>query len=497
MEAQPFGNATSALVLANDPSVIAAAADRRAELGFLGEVDLGSAFMQAEGIGRMHYSDGFSSARDYFESAMAAANEGSPQDSVQYMGAAVSLSDAAEDWAEYARHLVSAADLGTAESQGYRDRAVSASINAYLRAGDPALRHNILWTMARAFEPLDRGRDSVQALRLAQAIEPRDETAVMLDDMIGKYGFRISENQVQSDGARPRICAVFSEPLADKGVDYETFVQLPEEGLTVTVDGVYNLCVEGVQHGARYSVTFREGLPAADGQMLAKDTVISAYVRDRGPQVRFPARAYVLPKGDGAAIPVVTVNTTDLDLTLYRVTDRNLLRAFQSGYFSAPIADYMEYDFNGNVGAPIWKGAATVGGETNKDTTTRLPMADALAGQTAGIYALKAAVPGADPYVTAPAWQWFVVSDLGITSMSGVDGVHVFLRSLGSADAEAGVAVDLVSQANEVLATATTDDQGYAMFDAALARGTGANAPALLVAREGEADIAFLSLTCS
>jgi alpha-2-macroglobulin len=142
-------------------------------------------------------------------------------------------------------------------------RALDATVNAYLRAEPPAQRHTILVEMGALLEQQGRGRDTVQALRLAQSLQPRDDTAVALDDAIGKYGFRITENEVQSDLARPRICAVFSEDLARAGVDYATFVQLPEPGLVVERASDRQLCVEGLAHGARYAVTFRAGLPAA------------------------------------------------------------------------------------------------------------------------------------------------------------------------------------------------------------------------------------------
>ena len=131
----------------------------------------------------------------------------------------------------------------------------------------------------------------------------------------------------------------------------------------------------------------------------------------------------------------------------------------------------------------------------NKDVTSRLPMDEALNGLPAGIYAVKAAVPGVDPYTIAPAWQWFVISDLGITTMSGTDGLHVFVRSLGTAEAKAGVTVELLNVSNAILGTATTDDQGYARFDAGLTRGLAGSAPAMVVVKEGDQDISFLSLT--
>ena len=63
--------------------------------------------------------------------------------------------------------------------------------------------------MGDAAEALGRGRDKVLALRLAQSLQPRDDTALALDDAIAKYGFRITEDLVQADSARPRICVNF------------------------------------------------------------------------------------------------------------------------------------------------------------------------------------------------------------------------------------------------------------------------------------------------
>ncbi|MDZ4134327.1 MAG: MG2 domain-containing protein, partial [Paracoccaceae bacterium] len=438
---------------------------------------------------------GTATEADLLAGAAQAEAQGNPDRASAFVGAALNLTDAPAGWAEYARLLTSAAARDSQNQRNFLDRALAAAINAYLRAENPGLRHNILLTLGDALEKVGRGRDTVQALRLAQAIQPRVDTETALDSAIGKYGFRITEHEVQSDSARPRICATFSEPLVKTGVDYASFVQLTEPGLTVERSGDQQLCVEGVAHGARYALTFRSGLPAADGQVTAKPVTISAYVRDRSPSVRFPGRAYVLPRTDGAALPVETVNTDTLALTLYRIDDRNMLRALQGDYFAQPMLPYQESEFAGQVGAALWSGTADVGMEINRDMTTRLPMDGALAGMGAGIYALKATVPGADDYETPPAWQWFVVSDLGLTTLGGIDGLHVIVRSLGTAAAKPGVVVELLSRANAVLGTVQTDAAGYARFAPGLTRGTGGAAPALVVVRDGTADTAFLSLT--
>lgn len=494
-EASFFAGAWSARIVPGDPAALAMAKDRRKELmPWIADWDVQSAYDVASGLGRTHTSGAWS-ADEHLQAATEAEARGDWVMATAFTGAALNLTDAPDLWLDYSRRAFEAAKVNGNDTNWYQNRAFSGAINAYLRAGNPALRHSILVQMGTVLEQMGRGRDSVQALRLAQSLQPRDDTARLLDDAIGKYGFRIVENVVQADLARPRICATFSEDLLPSGVDYSTYVKLPEPGLTVENGGYRQLCVAGISHGSRYTVTFREGLPAQDGQVLARDVDLTMYVRDRNPGVSFPGRGYMLPKVADAALPVLTVNTTKLDLTLFKVTDRNMLRAIQDNYFGWPMQDYTEMYFADTVGEKIWTGTATVAQEVNKDVTTRLPLAEALKDRPAGIYALKAAVPGVDPYVVPAGWQWFVVSDLGITSMSGVDGLHVFVRSLGTGAAKPGLTVDLLNRANSVLGTATTDDQGYARFDAGLTRGTGGSAPALVVVRDGEADIAFLSLT--
>ncbi|MCX7287140.1 MAG: PAN domain-containing protein, partial [Rhodobacterales bacterium] len=489
-----FQGAYSARVIAADPANLAAAKDRRNEIAFLPDWDVTAAYEQATGLGRQ-YTTGSWTADEHLAEAALAEGRGDWASAAAFTGAALNLTDDAATWGEFARRQLEAGKADQNQSGFYLYQAFLSSMNGYLRAANPALRHTILVTMADVLERNGRGRDTVSALRLAQSLQERTDTAALLDDAIGKYGFRIAETLVQSDLARPRICATFSEDLVASGVDYSSFVQLTEPGMVVENGGWRQLCVGGLEHGKRYTVTFREGLPAADGQTLAKSVEITQYIRDRAPGVRFPGRGYVLPKAGEAALPVETVNTEKLDLTLFRVTDRNLLRSIQDYYFGAPIQVYSEYLFTDTVGEQIWSGTATVAQEVNRDVTTRLPLTEALDGMPAGIYALKAAVPGADPYAVAPAWQWFVISDLGVTTLSGVDGLHVFVRSLGTAAAKPGVTVELLNRANTILGTATTDDMGYAAFDAGLTRGTGGSAPAMVVVKEGAADIAFLSLT--
>lgn len=493
-ERQPYQGAMSARKIPTDGATRAAQVQRRADLAFLSDADIEGA-RSFVGDNAARYSFASETLEELTSALVAAEQAGDSPAALGWAGKAAALSDRADIWASHARLALEwAGNRQNTSRAAYLAEAQKAAINAYLRADGPAVRIEALGTLARALEADGRGRDMIPALRLALGIAPRGDLSAALDDAIGKYGFRVTEHRVDNDAAAPRICAQFSEKLVQAGVDYEPFVRTEGRGLVVQVQDS-QLCIDGVEHGQRYGVTLRAGLPAASGEVLQKDVRLQLYVRDRRPSVRFAGRAYVLPRSADAALPVETVNATTLDLRLRRVSDRNLVRAIRESYFGRPLAAYEDDQFASDLAEEIWTGQGEVQSELNVDMTTRLPLGDALAGQTPGIYALSASVPGQDRYEYPAAMQWFVLSDLGLSSWSGVDGMQVAVRRLSDAAAQEGVTVSLISRANALLGSATTDPNGFASFPAGLTRGTGSAQPALLMAEQGADDIAFLPLT--
>ncbi|MFV2033999.1 MAG: MG2 domain-containing protein, partial [Halocynthiibacter sp.] len=487
----PYDGAISGRVYVTGAAVLAGAGQRKAELGFLTAADFAAAHDLATGLPNLYVS-GEWTAQNHLDSAEARKSDGEFSSALAFTGAALNLDDRTDIWIEYGRLALLVAGQDSNQRNLMRQRALAASVNGYLRALGPGTRVNALALMSEALELRGRGRDMIPPLRLAQVIQPRVENALALDDAIGKYGFRVTDTTVDNDAARPRICAIFSEDLIQAGRDYTPFVQLPQTGLEVGVDGA-QLCVDGVEHGARYRIVLREGLPAASGETLYKSVELNLYVRDRGPSLRFSGRAYVLPKSGDAALPIETVNLSEVDLKLRRVSDRNILRAMQDGYFGRPMSYWQEESFASEIAEDIWSGTGIVNMELNRDMTTRLPMGEVIGGLPPGIYALQASVPGGDGDIPT-ATQWFVLSDLGVATLSGVDGLHVFVRGLGDAEPKPGLEVTLLSRANAPLGTAVTDARGYAVFDAALTSGQGSAAPALVTVADGDRDIVFLSL---
>ena len=254
------------------------------------------------------------------------------------------------------------------------------------------------------------------------------------------------------------------------------------------------LCVEGLKHGERYSVTLRAGLPSVVKETLAKSTEFTIFVRDRRPFVRFSGKAYVLPRSGQRGIPVLSVNTKAVALSIYRIGDRNLVDTLLGYDFQRNLSRYQADRLANERGAKVWSGELAVEPKLNVEVTTAFPLDQAVKDLGPGVYAMTAEPTDvvSNEY-GQQATQWFIVSDLGLTAYTAHDGVDIFIHSLATAEPRSSVEVRLIARNNEVLAVRQTDRNGFIHFEAGLARGEGGLAPAAIIASE-KADYAFLNL---
>ena len=368
------------------------------------------------------------------------------------MLAEVNRTDAPAAWAALSAYAAGAGVEDWSQRSALRDLAISSGINAFLRAETDAEAAEAARLTGVALEAAGEGRASLDALRLAESLAPGPALAAAVARAEGLYGFRVTDRQVDFEAASPRACFDFSEPLAGAGTDYADFVRVDAGTFPVEARD-RQLCIDGLAHGSRYQVTLRAGLPSAAGERLRASVAQEVYVRDRTPAVRFAGRAFVLPKSAGAAVPIVSVNAAEADLALYRVGTRNVASVLGNGDFGSPLTGAEETRLRDTLGEPVWKGTGELAQELNRDVTTTLPMGDVVAGLDPGLYALTARVaggPAAEEW-DASATQWFVVTDLGLATLTGADGLHVFLRGLSDAAAREGVEVALLARNNDVL----------------------------------------------
>ena len=390
-----------------------------------------------------------------------------------------------------------------------RNGAVLAAINGYHHSRYRMERAEALALLGDAYKETSWPREAMSAYKASLEYMEMAAVREAYTTLRAEHGFRLKNHSVDAESASPRICLQFSEDLKKDYGDFARFIrvnQQPPKALKVTDR---QICASGLAHGQTYQIDVREGLPAENGEVLLTNSMLELYVRDRAASMRFTGNNYVLPASGQRGIPLVSINSDEAKLRLYRVSDRSLAGLLRGSKFLRQLSLWQVEDLVSSLGSPLWKGKMAIKSSLNKEVMTSIPIDEALPERQPGLYLMTAA-PDArdlDDYASL-ASQWFVISDIGLTTYratgAGVDGhkndddlggLQVFARSLKSAEPLAGIAVELIARNNDVLAKGTTDDQGMVSFDAGLVRGTSGLAPAVLTAQRDGNDFVFLDLT--
>jgi len=405
-------------------------------------------------------------------------------------------------WIKLADVQIERADIDRANNNSssaydFAQAATWSAVNAYLVSESVAERAKSLARLAAGLERRQMWRESIATYRASLALVDDAGLQARLDQVVAEHGFRIADTTVDSEAADPRICVVFSEPLPAGDTDLSSYVVVDEAPQAAVETDNSQLCITGVRHGLRYHIRVRSGLPSATGEQLRADAELNLYVPDRTPFVGFANNAYVMPAGLGGGLPITSVNATSADIAIYRIGDRNIATAVRQGIFRGTLDGYSAEDVAERHGQKEFEGTVDLSkGQSNDMTITAIPVKETLGTLQPGAYVITAKVTGSRAeWWQEMATQWFIVTDLGLTTVSGEDGVHVFVRSLTSARPVAGSAVRLVAVNNEILGEAVTDADGKATFAVGLARGDGGRAPQLVVAETDAGDYAFIDYT--
>ena len=402
--------------------------------------------------------------------------------------------DDATSWLRLSRAVLQIKPRDDREKALLLDRASTAAYIAYQRSRDRNVEADSLSVLGRTLADRQQWRGALDSLRLSLELRETADLRSQYEKLRAEHGFRLLDYTVDSDSISPRACFQFSEELPGRRTDFSPFVAVAGIERPAIAASDKQLCVEGLRHGDRYAVTLRAGLPSVVKETLAKSAEFTIFVRDRKPFVRFSGKAYVLPRTGQRGIPVLSVNTQAVTLSIYRIGDRNLIDTLLGYDFQRNLSRYQAERLGNERGAKVWNGELAVESKLNAEVTTAFPLDQAVKDLSPGIYAMTAEPKDAvsNDY-GQQATQWFVVSDLGLTAYTTHDGIDVFVHSLATADPRGSVEVRLMARNNEQLAVRQTDRNGFLHFEAGLARGEGGLAPAAIVAAEKN-DYAFLSL---
>jgi uncharacterized protein YfaS (alpha-2-macroglobulin family) len=420
------------------------------------------------------------------------ATSGKIPDAMNAYQAALSLTpDDPALWLETAR----AANTVTNDTE-LATRAAYIALNGYQLTRTASARADALAVLAKSLELAQNYRQALNAYKASVSLVSSAAVQAAYDDLRTRQGFRVSGNTLDNDNAQPRACVQFSEKLLKSGVDYATFVTV-NGAAAKGVDAKDNqICVEGLEFGQHYRISLRAGLPSSVDESLLSQVNVDVYVKDRAASVHFTGDNFVLPSTARRGIPLVSVNTTSAKLKLYRIGDRNIAQLLNNSQFLTQVDSYSAETIRDTNGELVWEGSIDIRQDLNKDVITAFPVDEVVPERKPGVYVLTAVAPNGGGQEWDPqATQWFVVSDIGLSTYAGTDGLNVFARALGTAKPMAGVDLQLLAKNNEILGTAKTDANGRAVFSAGLMRGTSGMTPAVLTAQENGKDYVFLDMT--
>ncbi|WMS43196.1 alpha-2-macroglobulin family protein [Acuticoccus sp. MNP-M23] len=432
-------------------------------------------------------------AEDLASEVQAAIQSGSGSAALENPAAASDLASGDSGaWLRYARQML---DLRTDNYDRQVNAQREASGAAYLALQSARTVSEQGAGLAMLSAVLERQgifRPAITASEAGLTLRYDGAEAERLDKLRREHGFRVLDYTVNAEVITPRMCVQFSEPLRGDSAALQRFVTLDGAAdPAITVENS-QLCVEGLSHGSRYEVNLREGLPATTGETLRGDPSFTVFVRDRAPLARFDTNDYVLP-ASAEGVPVTTINTRELDLVLYQINDRNLAEVVRRGDFRRQLYPYEMNEIAQERGAEVWKGTMPVGMTRNTEVRTLAPVGDMIGTREPGVYVLTAMPRELANRSEALATQWFVISDLGLSTFSNRGTVDVFARSLATAEPLEGVALTLLAENDALLATAITDAEGRARL-VSNAPVEGSRAPVLVTAENGDDDFAFVSL---
>ena len=309
--------------------------------------------------------------------------------------------------------------------------------------------------------------------------------------------FAVTGQDLQTDAEEAQYCLQFGASLQDRdNVQYGDYIAIePEIDPIFHADGE-RLCIAGFEFGQTYKITVLAGLPAKDERRLGEDAVAEFTVPDRDPVIGFRSSAYVLPRIGSNGVPLTSVNVDEATLTLLRINDRNLVQEIRDGYITSQMSLYERDWIVSDKGEQIWTGTIEIESVLNQRVVTAVPVQDMIPEIEPGVYILLAEASGrALDYWETRATQWLIVSDIGLTTYEGADGLTVLARSLDDAEPMRNLTVTLYARNNEALATMETDSNGIAQFAPGLLRGEQGMTPTVLMATTEAGDFSYLDIT--
>ncbi len=263
-------------------------------------------------------------------------------------------------------------------------------------------------------------------------------------------------------------------------------------GVTLSYD---EICLTGLKPQTDYTFTIHQKIPLGKIE-LDKSYQFTQKTIDYSPSLHFKDGGYILPAKGEISLPIESTNINKFAVTLYRINRDNLIGNINRYGLFRTLSSYTLEQIKAEDGYLLWKKRLSLSTEKNHAKTTAIPVGKYLKERKPGVYIL-AATPidkegEEDAY--AVVTQWFMISDIGLFTLEGKQGLHVYSKHLSNAQKYNHVKLELVAKNNELLGSVVTKD-GYAHFPKSLLGGKRGLSPKAIYAYGEAGDFTVLDLS--
>lgn len=331
--------------------------------------------------------------------------------------------------------------------------------------------------------------------------------------------FAVLGCSARSRDGGPALAVTFSRPLASRQ-SLSELMQVTDlgeaeagrdaadkvAGSWVLGDNPRVAFFSGVLPKRRYRIDVTTGVAARSGDRLSATHQCETMVEDMPPANFFASRGTVLPAGQNGGLPVVTVNTPEVDVEFLRVEPAQLPAFLDKVYGirrNQPVegaedgeAEYYDDEYYGDGGLDlrgrtsgwyldrlkdlsksVYIGRFLTDDKKDRRHVSFLPVEHIKELQEPGVYIAVMRAPGsfAGDYQTT----YFYVSDIGLHLHRNGSRIDAFSTSLKSGRALDGVEFELIDGDGKRVGAVKADGEGRAGFGA-----VPANAQ-LVIARHG------------
>lgn len=299
-----------------------------------------------------------------------------------------------------------------------------------------------------------------------------------VEDIVNNY-LPLEPYKVEANGREMVI--TFARNLVNQPYDMEKYVHVSGvkvlRGYVMAPNKIVVICEGYFKAAEPYEVTIKKGIASyVSGRQIAhsqKDKTIKMMARDMKPRVGFVHKEnfFLLSHKAPCSLPMMSVNQKRVHTKIFAVGDDLGMKARIKG------TGFIWWDIEQD-GCCLWEGVVDLSGEGNTIQGHGFPFAKMLGDACKpGCYFVRFAPPGG----SVVEKQFVVVSDIGVTTYDGDDGVHVFAYSLANGDALSDHSVMVCNKTGHALAQARTDERGYAHVPKDFLCGKGGWSPESLV----------------